>query len=108
MTATQSFKIYEVLFRYFKSESDAKIVVQEIETIIDNKFEKEKNQLATKDDIGKLAFSTKEDSNRLELKITELIANQERRFNNMLMWMIGMGVGFTGIIITVFKLITGK
>ena len=97
MTTTQSFRIYEILNRYFQNDSDAKIVVQEIEIVVDNKFNTEKATLATKDDIS-----------RLELKIAELIANQERRFNNMLMWMIGMGVGFTGIIITVFKLITGK
>ena len=47
MTATQSLKIYEILHRHFKSDADAKSVVEEIETIIDNKFEKEKNLLAT-------------------------------------------------------------
>jgi hypothetical protein len=30
MTATQSFRIYEVLQRHFKNNDDAKIVVQEI------------------------------------------------------------------------------
>lgn len=48
MTATKSFKIYEILHRHFKNEADAKVVVQEIEIIIDNKFEKEKNYLSLK------------------------------------------------------------
>ena len=39
------------MHRYFKNDADAKVVVQEIETIIDNKFEKKKNQLATKEDL---------------------------------------------------------
>jgi hypothetical protein len=43
MIVTQSFKIYEVLLKHFKNEADAKIILQEIEEIIDNKFEKEKN-----------------------------------------------------------------
>ncbi len=38
MTATQSFKIYEVLQRHFKNNDDAKIVVQEIEEIIEAKL----------------------------------------------------------------------
>ena len=40
MTATQSFKIYEILHRHFKNDADAKVVVQEIETIIDNNAQK--------------------------------------------------------------------
>jgi len=40
-------KIYEILHRHFKSDADAKAVVEEIETIIDNKFDKEKNHLAS-------------------------------------------------------------
>ena len=38
MTATQSFKIYEVLQRHFKNNDDAKIVVQEIEQIVETKW----------------------------------------------------------------------
>ena len=35
MTATQSLKIFEILQRHFKSSEDAKLVVQEIEEIVE-------------------------------------------------------------------------
>ncbi len=96
MTATQSFKIYDILQKHFKS-NDAKAVVEEIETIIDNKFEKEKNSLSTKEDIY-----------RLEQKILEMQATLERRFNAIIMWTIGTGVGMIGVLITIFKLFINK
>ena len=97
MTATQSFKIYDILHKHFKSDIDAKAVVEEIETIIDNKFEKEKSQLSTKEDIY-----------RLEQKILEMQASMERRFNTVIMWTVGTGVGMIGILITIFKLFIDK
>ena len=48
MTASQSLKIYEVLQRHFKNDADAKIVVQEIEQIVENKFDATKSSFATK------------------------------------------------------------
>ena len=40
MTVMQSFKIYELLQRHFKNNDNAKVVVKEIEQIIDAKIEK--------------------------------------------------------------------
>ena len=34
MTATQSFKIYDILHRHFKNDADAKVVIEEIETVL--------------------------------------------------------------------------
>lgn len=100
MTTTQSFKIYEVLQRHFNNDADAKIVVQEIEQIVENKFETSKNSFATKEDIGVLRISIQ------ELK-TEIVASRvemEKRFNSMLMWMIGTMIALIGIVIAILKL----
>lgn len=35
MTSTQSFKIYEILQKHFNNSDDAKIIVQEIEQIVE-------------------------------------------------------------------------
>ena len=93
MTATQSLKIYEILQRHFKNEADAKIVVQEIETIIDNKFDKEKNSLASKDDI-----------NRLEKLILQNQAEIEKRFTTTVITIITTVIAVTGIAVAVIKL----
>jgi hypothetical protein len=93
MTATQSLKIYEILQRHFKNEADAKVVVQEIETIIDNKFDKEKNILASKDDI-----------NRLEKLILQNQAEIEKRFTTTIITIITTVIAVVGIAVAVIKL----
>ena len=54
MTATQSLNLYNIAFRYFKNEEDATAFIKEIEFVVDNKFNDNKNILATKDDISRL------------------------------------------------------
>ena len=61
MTAAQSLKIYEVLGKHFNNTDDARIVVTEIEQIIESKIADKKDTLATKEDIT-----------RLESKIAEI------------------------------------
>ena len=78
MTATQSFKIYEILQRHFKNDADAKIVVNEIEEVIDQKFEKEKKYLSTKEDI----FLIREGLLKFQLEV-------EKRFNANILWIVG-------------------
>ena len=93
MTATQSLKIYEILHRHFKSDADAKSVVEEIETIIDNKFEKEKNLLATKEDIF-----------RLEKLILQNQAEIEKRFTTTIVTIISIISAVVGIAVAIIKL----
>ncbi|MBS1639131.1 MAG: hypothetical protein JST94_12665 [Bacteroidetes bacterium] len=92
MTGTQTLKIYEILHRHFKNDADAKVVVQEIETIIDNKFFDTKNQLATKDDIN----SIKQDILKSQIDI-------EKRFNNMIIWIVSTGLAVVGLILAFLK-----
>ncbi|MDQ6812448.1 MAG: hypothetical protein M3040_01715 [Bacteroidota bacterium] len=51
MTATQSLRIYEILQRHFGNDADAKIVVEEIEQVVSNKFTEEKENIATKPEV---------------------------------------------------------
>jgi hypothetical protein len=50
MTATQSLKIYEILNKHFKNEEDAKVVIQQIEEIVEEKVNNKKDILLTKED----------------------------------------------------------
>lgn len=54
MTATQFLNLYNIAFKYFKNEADATSFIKEIEFVVDNKFEIQKETLASKDDIYKL------------------------------------------------------
>lgn len=92
MTATQSLKIYEILYKHFKNDADAKTVVQEIEVIIENKFEKEKSILSTKEDI-----------HLLRLEISKFQTDVEKRFNTNIIWTVTTGLAVVGLIFTIIK-----
>ena len=61
MTASQSLKIYETLQKHFKNNEDAKIVVEQIEQIVEEKINSKKDILLTKDD--KIELLSRIDSN---------------------------------------------
>jgi hypothetical protein len=54
MNATYSLNIYEILFPVIKSEAKTKELVQNIELVIDKKFDENKNTLATKLDLAEV------------------------------------------------------
>ena len=85
ITATQTFKIFELLNKHFKNEQDAKSLVAEIENVIENRFQSEKDRLATKEDLLKL-------ENKMELA-----------FKDQLKWIIILMLGFASLIITSIK-----
>jgi hypothetical protein len=64
LTAAQSFKLYQIVQRYFNKEEDAQAFVSEIEGVIETRFSVEKDRLATKEDltreIGGLRVEMKE------------------------------------------------
>jgi hypothetical protein len=63
LTASQSFKLYSIVQRYFNKEEDAQAFVSEIENAIDKKYDVEKDRLATKEDLLKLQMEL-----RVEMK----------------------------------------
>ena len=78
MTASQSFKIYEILQKHFNNSEDAKIIVQEIEQIVENKIESKKDILSTKEDL----LITKQD----------LIDRIHRAKIETIIWIVSVGV----------------
>ncbi len=93
MTTTQSFKIYEILQRHFNNKDDAKIVVQEIEQIIEAKLESKSNLLSTKEDISTL----KQDLLKFQIEV-------EKRFNNNIIWIVSTGIAVVGLILSIIKI----
>ncbi|HET7118033.1 MAG TPA: hypothetical protein VFI29_16165 [Hanamia sp.] len=99
MTTTQSFRIYEILQRHFKNNDDAKIVVQEIEQIIETKIDSKSDVLTTKGDLALLKediFLFKEDFYKFQISV-------EKRFNNLIIWVVGTGIAAVGLIFTMMK-----
>jgi len=104
MNATQSFKIYEILQKHFNNDADAKSVVAEIEQAVENKFIEKQDVLATKADV----MNVKEEITRIDLRISGLEVLFEKRFNNLVMWLVGTALVTVGLIFTVIKLFIVK
>ncbi len=60
ITVSQTFKLYEIINRYFNNDADSKTLVSEIEQIMDNKVEYKMNDYATKQDLTELRFDLKQ------------------------------------------------
>ncbi len=90
MTAAQCFKIYEVLGKHFHNAKDARVVVTEIEQIIETKISDKKDILATKEDIG-----------LLRLDFLKLHIDMEKRFNQLTIWIVGTTIALAGLIIAI-------
>lgn len=105
MTATQSLKLFEISKRYFQNENDARSFVEEIETVVDNKFNFEKERFAPASYIDKL--DNKIELLRQEMKtgFAEVKSELRAEFNRQLIWLVGVMFALAGIIITVIKLL---
>ncbi len=80
MTATQSLKLFEISKRYFQNENDARSFVEEIETVVENKFFSEKKEFSSKIEVEFLRKDV--ESMRAELKAE--IVNSSLRVENSL------------------------
>lgn len=94
VTASQTLKMYELLNKHFKNNEDAKAIVVSIEDIVDNKFNTEKDRLATKEDI-----------HCVNQKIGALETRLEQGFKDQLKWLIVLMVGLSSLTVAVIKLL---
>jgi len=82
MNASQTLEIYKILNHHFKNEEHASKIVEDIQLIIDSKFEEKKDILASKEDIMRL----------------------ENKLNDQLKWLMATMIAVGGFIIAVIKL----
>lgn len=96
-TFSQTFRIYEMLNKYFKNEDDAKIVASGIEEMVNQRFQTEKERLATKMDI-------------MELKgdISHVKVRMKQSFRDQLKVIILIMIGFAFLIVSGITLIIGS
>ncbi|MBO9202311.1 MULTISPECIES: hypothetical protein [Niastella] len=112
VTASQTLKIYELFNKHFKNGEDANVLVQEIEGMIDCKFEVERDRLATKSDlhnavneVRKDVNEVKKEMNEVKKEINRVEVRMEQGFKEQLKWIIGMMMGLAGLLVTIiFKL----
>ena len=85
-----------MLNKYFKNEEDAKTVASGIEEMVNQRFQTEKERLATKMDI-------------MELKgdISHVKVRMKQSFRDQLKLIILIMIGFAILIVTLMKLLMG-
>jgi len=73
---TQTFRIYEILNKYFQNEEDARTLASGIEEMVNHRFQTEKERLATKMDIMEL----KADITQLKVRMKQGFREQIKLF----------------------------
>jgi hypothetical protein len=95
---SQTFRIYELLNKYFNNEEDAKIVASGIEEMVNQRFHTEKERLATKMDM-------------MELKgdISQVKVRMKQSFRDQMKLIILIMCGFAMVIVSAMVMIlTGR
>ena len=108
MTATQSLKIYEILKRYFNNDADAKVVVQEIEQIVSDKFKEEKENLAQKSEILLLRKDIEIFRQEVKTGFAESESRMKSETNKLIIWIIATMLTSGALFITLAKVFFDK
>jgi len=108
MTASQSLKIYEILKRYFNNDADAKVVVQEIEQIVSEKFKEEKENLAQKLEILLLRKDIEIFRQEVKTGFAESESRMKSETNKLIIWIIATMLASGALFITLAKVFFDK
>lgn len=93
ITFSQTFRIYEMLNKYFQNEEDARALASGIEEMVNQRFQTEKERLATKMDIMEL----KGDISQVKVRI-------KQSFKDQLKVIVLVMTGFSLVMIIVLRL----
>jgi hypothetical protein len=94
ITFSQTFRVYEMLNKYFQNDEDARTLASGIEEMVNHRLQSEKERLATKMDI-------------MELKgdIAQLKMRMKQAFRDQLKLMITVLASFGILMIIAIKLL---
>ena len=119
LTVKNTFKLLDVVNKYFNNEQDSRAFVFEIEEIMENKVDLKMNDFATRRDLAELRRELKSemielktelrtDFNRLDAGINLHLVHSatvlERSQKEQLKWLVGAMVAIMGLAVAVIKL----
>ena len=100
-----SIRLYNILLGKNFTKEEAEIVVSEIEDVVDRKFENVRNTLATKMDLHEAVLDLKRDISSVKDDVKGDIASVKDSINKVILWMVGLILGQTGLIFLILKLV---
>lgn len=112
MDSTHSLRLFDIFLRLSGRGNDATIFVQEIEQIVDERFEQEKKQFSSKSEVEMLRKDM--DAMRVELlgkiEVTGLRteSNIKSEINKLLIWIVATVLGAGAFILAIAKILFDK
>ncbi len=108
MTSSQSVKMYEIFQRDFNNDADAKVVVEQIDEMVSDQFEKKAKDISSKTDVELL----RKDMDVMRIELLAKIENSSLRvennlkseINKLIVWIIATMFGAGALFITIAKL----
>ena len=112
MDSTHSLRLFDIFLRLSGRGNDATIFVQEIEQIVDERFEQEKKQFSSKSEVEML----KKDMDAMEMRMTSKIenailkseSNLKSEINKLLIWIVATVLGAGAFILAIAKILFDK
>ncbi|MEO8711685.1 MAG: hypothetical protein ABI405_06145 [Parafilimonas sp.] len=105
MTATQYIRLYDFFKQQLHIEDDAKtkIFIEEVEKIVEDRFDKEKENFVQKSEIEKVDF--KIDLLRQEMKtgFAEARSDSKSDINKLIIWIVTTGIAIVGLLLAFLK-----
>ena len=101
-------KIYEILQRHFNNDADARIVVQEIEQVVENKLNREKENLAAKPEIMLLRKDIEIFRQEVKTGFAESEGRMKSEINKLIIWIIATMFASGALFITLAKVFFDK
>ncbi|HEX8459915.1 MAG TPA: hypothetical protein VF623_00735 [Segetibacter sp.] len=112
MTATQSLKIYEILQRHFNNNADAQTLVEEIQQVVENKFEDKKHLFSSKSEVELLRRDVEtmkiELSSKIENSSLRVESNLKSEINKLIILIIATMLTSGALFITLAKVFFDK
>jgi hypothetical protein len=109
MSVVHTFKLYELLNKYFKNDEDSKAFVSEMDSFMSVKLNSDTHELATKSDVRVVRTEIEElkkDVSIIRKDVAHLEIKMEAGFKDVLKWIITLMVAFAALIITCTKLLS--
>ena len=105
MTSTQYIRLYDFFKQELHIEDDAKakVFIEEVEKIVDNKFDDEKNSFSPRSDIQELKHQMELLKHETRTTMAEGFSNVKSEINKLIIWIVSTGIAIVGLLLAFLK-----
>ena len=106
MTSTQYIRLYDFFKQELHIEDDAKakVFIEEVEKIVDNKFDEESENFASKSEFEKLDFKIELFRQEMKTGFAEAKSEVKSDINKLIIWIVSTGIAIVGLLLAFLKL----